>query len=162
MGTFENADDSPSSYFVRECACIPCEPVVEFHRNRASVSRHGFILVFTSIEPAAVGSTILVRGTSLNYQPYLINTRVSSLDPPVSLTNCSAFPSSFLYGPSYNLSKKSSVEVYFSRWMFSMYCPCGPWIDTEAAWTRSALPSYSWPLRGKYYKLPHSYLTREG
>ena len=143
MDTFKNADDPPPGYLVRKCACIPCEPVIKFYRDRASVSRHGFVLVFTGIEPTAVGSTALVGGTLLNPQPHLMNTRVSSFDPPVSLTNCSAFSNSFLYGPSYNLSKKSSVEVYFSRWIFSMYCPCGPWIDTEAAWTSSALPSYS-------------------
>lgn len=61
-GTFENADDPPPGYLVRKCTCIPCEPVIKFHWDRASVSRHRLVLVFTSIEPTAAGLTASVGG----------------------------------------------------------------------------------------------------
>ena len=36
--TFEKTDDPTASYPVRKRACIPRKPMIEFHRDRASVS----------------------------------------------------------------------------------------------------------------------------
>jgi len=37
-GTFEEADNPPTSYPVRKLTCVPRKPVVEFHRDSTSVS----------------------------------------------------------------------------------------------------------------------------
>ena len=38
VGTFEKADDPAAGYPVRKRACVPRKPVVEFYRDRTSVS----------------------------------------------------------------------------------------------------------------------------
>jgi len=37
-GTFEKADDPPTSYPVRKCTCVPRKSVIKFRRDCTSVS----------------------------------------------------------------------------------------------------------------------------
>lgn len=72
-----------------------------------------------------------------------MNTITSSSAPPVSPRKVSALEMSLRY-LGYTSAKNCSLDSYRSRWIFSMYCPCGPCMEVEAAWTRSGLPSYTY------------------